>query len=106
MTKLVFVDRQGDRHEVQAKNGLSVMEVALDSGVPGIYGECGGTCSCATCHCYVADAWVAKLKPMDGLEDGLLDGAIARRPTSRLTCQLIVADALDGIELTVADNNL
>lgn len=106
MTKIVFIDRKGQRLEVQAENGSSIMEVAMDNGVSGIYGECGGTCSCATCHCYVPDEWVAKLKPMDDLEDGMLDGAKDRRPTSRLTCQLVVSDELDGIELEVAENNL
>jgi 2Fe-2S ferredoxin len=106
LTKVIFVDRQGGRHEIEADNGVSIMEVAMNNGIPGIYAECGGTCSCATCHCFVAEAWVDKLTPMDDLEDGMLDGAKERRPTSRLTCQIIVNDALDGIELEVADNNL
>lgn len=106
MTKLVFIDRQGGRHEVEATNGVSVMEAAMENSVPGIYAECGGTCSCATCHCYVGDAWVGKLGAMDDLEDGMLDGAKERRATSRLTCQVMVSDALEGIEFEVADNNL
>ena len=106
MTKVVFIDRQGGRHEIEADNGVTLMEVALDNSVPGIYAECGGTCSCATCHCYVSDAWADKLTAMDDLEDGMLDGVKERRPSSRLSCQLTVSDALDGIELEVADNNL
>lgn len=106
MTKVVFIDRQGGRHEVEANNGVSVMEAAMDNSIPGIYAECGGTCSCATCHCYVGDAWVDKIGPMDDLEDGMLDGAKERRPNSRLSCQIRISDALDGIELEVADNNL
>jgi 2Fe-2S ferredoxin len=102
----VFIDRQGGRHEVEADNGVSIMEVAMDNSIPGIYAECGGTCSCATCHCYVGEAWADKLAPMDDLEDGMLDGAKERRPTSRLSCQIQVSDAIDGIELEVADNNL
>ena len=106
MTQIVFIDRRGGRHEVDAKLGASVMEAAIDNDIPGIYGECGGTCSCATCHCYVDARWLAKLKPMDALEDGMLDGANARRANSRLSCQIIVAEALAGIELEVADNSL
>lgn len=106
MTKVVFIDRQGGRHEVEAKNGMSVMEVAMDNSIPGIYAECGGTCSCATCHCYAAESWSDKLGAMDDLEDGMLDGAKERRVNSRLSCQITVSDALDGIEFEVADNNL
>jgi 2Fe-2S ferredoxin len=106
VTKIVFIDRRGDRHEVDAKPGTSAMEAAIDNDIPGLYGECGGTCSCATCHCYVGASWINKLKPMDALEDGMLDGANERRANSRLSCQLIVADVLAGIELEVADNNL
>ena len=66
--------------------------------------ECGGACACATCHAYVGDAWVAKLKPMDDMEDAMLDAALDRRPNSRLSCQIEVTGELDGLELTVADN--
>jgi 2Fe-2S ferredoxin len=106
LTKLVFIDRQGGRHEVDAANGISVMEAAIDNGIPGIYAECGGTCSCATCHCYVGDEWLAKIVPADDLEDGMLDGAKDRRANSRLSCQIRITDELEGIELEVADNNL
>ena len=106
MTKVIFIDRQGSRHEVNAVDGLPVMKAAVENSIPGIYAECGGTCSCATCHCYVAHAWVDKLKPMDDLEDGMLEGAKDRRLNSRLTCQIMVSGALDGIELEVADNNI
>lgn len=106
MTKIVFVDQKGARHEFDAQNGVSVMEVAMENSVPGIYAECGGTCSCATCHCYVEESWMSKLDPMDDLEDGMLDGAKERRPTSRLTCQIKVSPELEGIEFEVADNNM
>lgn len=106
MTKVVFVDRKGERHELNASNGVSIMEVAMENSIPGIYAECGGTCSCATCHCYVDEKWLDKLTPMDDLEDGMLDGAKERRPNSRLSCQIQISDALDGIVLEVADNNM
>lgn len=106
MTKIVFIDAQGARHEVDATDGISVMEVAVNNGVPGLYGECGGTCSCATCHCYVPDQWASKLDPLGDLEDGMLDGSSERRADSRLSCQIIVSPEIDGIELTVANNNI
>ena len=106
MTKIVFIDQKGTRHEVDAKNGMSVMEAAMENSIPGIYAECGGTCSCATCHCYVEDSTLGKLDPMDDLEDGMLDGANDRRANSRLTCQVQVTDLLDGAVFEVANNNL
>ncbi|MDX9768421.1 MAG: 2Fe-2S iron-sulfur cluster-binding protein [Ectothiorhodospiraceae bacterium] len=106
MTKIVFIDQTGARHEVEAAPGVSVMEAAMDNSIPGIYAECGGTCSCATCHCYVREGWMDKLDPMDDLEDGMLDGAKERRPNSRLSCQIKVTDLLEGAEFEVADNNL
>ncbi len=106
MRKVVFVGRTGERHELNFEIGVSAMEVAMENSIPGIYAECGGTCSCATCHCYVAEDWMNKLTPMDDLEDGMLDGAKERRVNSRLTCQIKLAEELDGIEFEVADNNL
>jgi 2Fe-2S ferredoxin len=80
------------------------MEVCADNNVAGMVAECGGACACATCHVYVADDWVARLPAMDGMEDAMLDAAMDRRANSRLSCQLEVGPELDGLELTVADN--
>ena len=104
MPVIKFTDPAGVVTEVDAKAGLTVMEVAVDNGVDGMVAECGGACACATCHAYVGDAWVAKLKPMDDMEDAMLDAALDRRPNSRLSCQIEMTDDLDGLELTVADN--
>jgi 2Fe-2S ferredoxin len=106
LTLIVFIDGQGTRHEVDANDGLSVMEVAVNNGVPGLYGECGGTCSCATCHCYVSPEWASKLSPLSDLEDGMLDGSSERRSDSRLSCQIVVSPEIDGMELTVANNSI
>lgn len=106
MAKIIFIDRDGGRHEVEATNGMSVMEAAMKNSIPGIYAECGGTCSCATCHVYVDDAWRELAGVPDDLEDGMLDAAIDRRPSSRLSCQINVSAALDGLVVEVGDNNL
>jgi 2Fe-2S ferredoxin len=106
LTRITVIDREGVRHELDASNGTSVMEVATNNGVPGIYAECGGTCSCATCHVYVDEAWRAATGVPDDLEDGMLDAAIDRRPNSRLCCQITITPELDGLVVEVADNNL
>jgi 2Fe-2S ferredoxin len=80
------------------------MEAALDNGIAGILAECGGACACATCHGYIADGWQARLKPMEDMEDAMLDTAVDRRPTSRLLCQIELTPELDGLEVQVAHN--
>ncbi len=104
MPKVVFVDPQGVRHEVEVPAGYTVMEAAIDNDVPGIVAECGGACACATCHSYVAEDWLVKLPAMEDMEDAMLDSALDRKENSRLTCQIQMTDALDGIEVFVAEN--
>lgn len=104
MPRIIFHDIHGQRIEVQAPAGTTVMEAALDNGVAGILGECGGACACATCHAYVADPWQARLPPMEEMEDAMLDTAAERRPASRLTCQIELTPDLDGLEVVVARN--
>ena len=77
------------------------MEAAIDNDVPGIVAECGGSCSCATCHVYVNPEWAERLPPPDALEDGMLDCVIDRQPNSRLSCQIQVNDSLDGMHVRV-----
>lgn len=76
------------------------MEAAKLSNVAGIEAECGGACACATCHVYVSAEWVAKLKPKDDMEDSMLDFAENVQDNSRLCCQILLSDELDGIEVT------
>lgn len=97
MTRVVFIDIDGVRREVDATDGLSLMEVAKASGIAAIEGQCGGMLSCATCHVYVDDAWAARLPPPDTLERDMIPNAIEPRATSRLCCQIKVAPALDGL---------
>jgi len=97
MVHVVFVDSTGTRREVDVPEGLSIMEAAVDNNIPEIEGDCGGACACATCHVHVDPEWVARLDPRTELEEGMLDFAFGVDETSRLSCQLKLTDALDGI---------
>ena len=101
MPKVTFIQPDGSSSDVDAVTGDSVMETAIDNDIDGIIAECGGACSCATCHVYVDEQWVGKLPEPDALEDGMLDCVLERRPTSRLSCQIRVTDDLDGLTVTV-----
>jgi 2Fe-2S ferredoxin len=104
MPKIIYIDINGKRHECKVVNGLSVMEGAIENSIPGIVAVCGGNCQCSTCHCYIDDDWKDALGPPGAKESLVLDNAIERRETSRLSCQLEVTDALDGLVVHVADN--
>ena len=104
MPRVIFHDVDGQRIEADVSAGNTVMEGALDNGVAGILAECGGACACATCHAYVADAWLSRLEPLEDMEDAMLDTAVERRPNSRLMCQIELTPELDGIEIFVARN--
>ena len=101
MARITFVQPDGERTLVDAPAGKSVMEAARAHGVAGIVAECGGQLACATCHCYVDEAWLGRLPPRDDAETDLLDFAWEPRETSRLTCQLEVTAELDGLVLHV-----
>lgn len=104
MPTIIYVLKDGNRKTVAAANGKTLMEVAIANNVRGIDAECGGCCSCATCHVYVDEAWLAKLPALDDMENELLDGVAADRTgSSRLSCQIIVNDALDGLVVRVPD---
>lgn len=102
MPRLVVVTRDGTEHEVDGAVGLSVMEVIRDGGFDELLAMCGGSCSCATCHVYVAEADVARLSPIGPDEDELLDSSEHRTARSRLSCQVQLDDALDGLRVTIA----
>lgn len=94
--------RDGSQQEVQATSGRSLMENLRGGGIEEILALCGGNCSCATCHVFVAEEWLDKLPPMGSDEDDLLDSADARQSNSRLSCQIPVTDSLDQLRVTVA----
>jgi 2Fe-2S ferredoxin len=104
MPRVIFHDVEGRRVEASVTAGNTLMEAALDNTVAGILAECGGACACATCHGYIADAWLPRLPPMEEMEDAMLDTANDRRPSSRLLCQIEVTPDLDGLEIFVARN--
>ena len=98
MPLIKFVNHDGSVIEVHAVSGTSVMQAAVDNSIDGIIAECGGACSCATCHCYVDDAWMDKVGPATEPEHDMLEfSASETRSTSRLSCQIIVSDKLEGL---------
>ena len=97
MTKITFIDASGQSRTVDAEDGSTVMETALKNAIPGIEAECGGACACATCHVYVEESWVEKLPKAESMEEDMLDFAFDVRPSSRLSCQIKVGPALDGL---------
>jgi 2Fe-2S ferredoxin len=97
MPEVTYVQPNGSRATLEVRSGQSVMEAALQADVPGIVAECGGSCSCATCHVHVEEEWFARLEPPTAVEAELLEFAADVRPTSRLGCQIILAPELDGL---------
>lgn len=98
MAKITFIEWGGKAHVVEVSTGQTVMEGARDNGIPGIEADCGGACACSTCHVYVDPAWIDRLPVKDSMEMDMLDFAHEPDPVrSRLTCQLRVSDAIDGL---------
>ena len=102
MPQLTVVTRDGEERELMGETGLSVMEVIRDAGIDEILALCGGCCSCATCHVHVDPEFAAKLKPMSEDENDLLDSTSDRDDYSRLSCQIDMTDALDGLKVRIA----
>ncbi len=103
MTQISIIAFDGTRFDIAAQDGSTVMENAVRNSVPGIDAECGGACACATCHVYVDDAWTEKVGTPSAMEEDMLDFAVDVRPTSRLSCQIKVAPALDGLVVHVPE---
>jgi 2Fe-2S ferredoxin len=97
MPKINYIEHDGKKRTVDAPVGTTVMENAIKNGIPGIVAECGGACSCATCHVHVDEAWTEKVGPPSPMEEDMLDFAFDVRPTSRLSCQIKVTEELDGL---------
>jgi len=107
MAKITYIEHNGKEHVVDVANGLTVMEGARDNNIPGIEADCGGACACSTCHVYVNEAWVEKLPAKDAMEEDMLDFAWEPKPEqSRLTCQLKVTDALDGLIVNMPEKQI
>lgn len=105
MPKLIVVNRAGEEKEVEAGEGLSVMEAIRDNGFDELLALCGGCCSCATCHVHVDPAFMDKLPPMSEDENDLLDSSDHRDDYSRLSCQIPFASELDGLKVTIAEED-
>ena len=97
MPKITYIEHNGKSHIQEVANGLTVMEGAVQNNIPGIDADCGGSCACATCHVYVDEKWFDKLKKKESTEEDMLDMAFEPKKFSRLTCQIVVTDELDGL---------
>lgn len=97
MASITYVEHDGTSHVVEVADGVSLMEGALGNGIPGIDGDCGGNCACATCHVYIGAGWEAATGTRSEAEDAMLDLADAVADNSRLACQVMASPALDGL---------
>tara|TARA_Y100001936_G_scaffold100838_1_gene99208 strand:+ start:55 stop:375 length:321 start_codon:yes stop_codon:yes gene_type:complete len=100
MPKITYIEHNGKSHTIEIANGLSVMEGAVQNNIPGIDADCGGSMACATCHVYVKEEWFNKLPKKEDGEEDMLDMAFEPKKNSRLSCQLIVNNELDGLIVT------
>jgi ferredoxin, 2Fe-2S len=103
MAKITYIQHNGTEQTIEAVPGMTVMETAVKHQVPGIDADCGGACACATCHVYVEPEWQGKLAPRAAMEEDMLDFAFDVRDSSRLSCQIKVSDALDGLRVRVPE---
>ena len=103
MPKITYKDKQGNSKIIEVENGLSVMEGAIQNDVPGIDADCGGSMACATCHVYVEEKWLDKLSKAEEAEVDMIDMANEPKKNSRLSCQIIVSDELEGLTVTTPE---
>jgi len=103
MAKITYIDAAGSARTVDGEIGSTVMETAIKNGVPGIEAECGGACACSTCHVYVDEGWREKTGEPSPMEEDMLDFAFDVKPNSRLSCQIKVTEALDGLVVTTPE---
>ena len=101
MPHITYIEPDGTRHETEGEVGSTVMETAIMNGIPGIIAECGGSCTCATCHVYVDEAWTEVVGGPSMMEEDMLDFAYQPKPNSRLSCQIKVKDEIDGLVVHV-----
>lgn len=106
MPSIKFIRHDGTEHDVHVPAGTSVMHAAIDNGISGILADCGGACSCATCHCYVDEAWQGKTGEPDEVEAQMLDFVMEQQPNSRLSCQITVGDELDGLVIRLPESQI
>ena len=101
MPKITYISEDNKTNTVEVQNGLTVMEGAIQNDIPGIDADCGGGMSCSTCHVYVDENWLDKLPQKEDGEEDMLDMAFEPKKNSRLSCQIIVSDELDGLKVNI-----
>ena len=106
MAKITYVEYNGKSHTINVDNGLTVMEGAVQNDIPGIDADCGGSMACATCHVYVKEDWVNKIPSKQEGEDDMLDQAYEPKSNSRLSCQLMVSDELEGLVVNLPEKQV
>ena len=100
MPKITYIDSTGEQRTIDIEKGLTVMEGAVQNQIPGIDADCGGGMACATCHVYVKEEWLNKIPKVEDAEQDMIDMAFEPKKNSRLSCQIIVSDELDGLVVT------
>jgi 2Fe-2S ferredoxin len=103
MPTLVFTQPDGVRREIDAPEGITLMEAARQHGIHGVVAQCGGACACATCHVYIERRWLTKLDPPEEMEQGMLETVREPRDNSRLSCQVHLTAALNGLGVAVPE---
>jgi len=103
MPRIVFVEPDGSEYAIEIGTGMTVMEAAITRGVPGIDADCGGSCTCSTCHVHVDPAWIDIVGRATGMEEDILDFAVNAGEFSRLSCQICVTAELDGLRLIIPE---
>ena len=103
MPKITFIENSGNKKTIDIEKGLSVMEGAIQNNIPGIDADCGGSMACATCHVYVEEKWIDKIPKAEEAEVDMIDMAYAPKKNSRLSCQIIIVDELDGLVVTTPE---
>ena len=106
MAKITYIEHNGTNHTVDVQNGLTVMEGAVQNNIPGIDADCGGGMACATCHVYVKEDWFDKINKKNEGEDDMLDQAYEPNSKSRLSCQIMVSDDLDGLTVHMPEKQV
>ena len=106
MAKITYIEHNGKNHTIDVTNGLSVMEGAVQNNIPGIDADCGGSMACATCHVYVKEEWFNKMPKKEAGEEDLLDMAFEPKKNSRLSCQIMVSDELDGLIVNLPEKQV
>ena len=106
MAKITYKDLEGNSKTIEVENGLSVMEGSIQNNIPGIYADCGGSMACATCHVYVEEKWLNRLPKAEEGEEDMLDLAFEPKKNSRLSCQILVSNDLDGLVVNLPEKQV